>query len=146
VHSGSSSGSGPCISARKNFQAASGALIQWGKVPWPLWAFAALTVAGATVIEVEVHGNVASRVIFPFVMFSYLFFLLKGSRWLWIATLLVSILGLAVDLVSGFPVWRSIFQELIGPALLLLPVTRRYFASEPEAETEGVGFEPTGRP
>jgi hypothetical protein len=78
-----------------------GAVIEWGKVPWTLWVYAASTVAGMIFIEVATHGKVATKVIFPFFTFAYLFFLLKGLRWLWIATLVVLILGLVVDLIIG---------------------------------------------
>lgn len=108
-------------------------MIEWGKVPWSLWAFAALTVAGGILIEIQISGQIPSKVLFPFVMFAWLFFLLKGVRWVWIATLGIIVLGFAGDLISGSPTWHGIVLGLINPALLLLPVTRRYFASEPEA-------------
>lgn len=108
-------------------------MIEWAKVPWSLWAFAALTVASAILIETMVSGQVPSKVLFPLVMFAYLFFLLKGVRWVWIVTLGLSVLGFAGDLISGSLTWHGIALGLIGPALLLLPVTRRYFASEPLA-------------
>jgi hypothetical protein len=112
-----------------------GAAVEWRKVPWTLWVYAAFTVAGMIVIEVVLHGKVATKVIFPFFTFAYLFFLLKGLRWLWIATLVVLILGLVVDLIIGPATWRGILTDVIGPVLLLLPVTRRYFAGKPKAAT-----------
>jgi hypothetical protein len=38
-------------------------VIEWGKVPWPLWVFAAGAVASAILIEVEIHGQVPSKVL-----------------------------------------------------------------------------------
>jgi UPF0716 family protein affecting phage T7 exclusion len=110
-----------------------GATIEWGKVPWTLWVYAASTVAGMILLEVETHGKVTVKVLFPFLTFAYLFFLFKGVRWLWIATLVVLILGLVVDLIVGPVMWRGILTDVIGPVLLLLPVTRRYFAGKPKA-------------
>ncbi len=103
-------------------------------MPWTLWFYAVLTVAGVILIEVDVHGQVATKVLFPFFTFAYLYFLFKGLRWLWIATLVVLILGVAADLISGLE-WQIIPKDLVGPVLLLLPVTRRYFASEPKVAT-----------
>jgi hypothetical protein len=65
-------------------------VIEWGKVPWPLWAFAAFSVAGAILIEVQISGQIPSKVLFPFIMFAWLFFLFKGVRWVWIVTLGIS--------------------------------------------------------
>lgn len=108
-------------------------MIEWGKVPWPLWAFAAFNVVGVILIETQVSGQIPSKVLFPFVMLAWLFFLFRGVRWIWIATVGLIVLGFAGDLISGSFTWRGIVLGLISPALLLLPATRRYFAREPEA-------------
>ncbi len=102
----------------------------WGKVPWSLWVFAALALVPAILIEVEVHGRVPSKVFFPFVMFAWLFFLLKGVRWVWIATVAVTVLGVVPDLIAGSLTWQEVMGGVISVGLLL-PVTRRYFASNP---------------
>ena len=106
-------------------------MIEWGKVPWSLWAFAAITLAGVIFIEVQVHGQVPPRVLYPFVMFAYLFFLLKGVRWLWIGTVALIVLSFMSSLATGPRTWSGIGGGLITLSLLLLPVTRRYFAREP---------------
>lgn len=106
-------------------------MIEWGKVPWTLWVFAALAIVPAIWIEVEIHGQVPSKVLFAFLMFAWLFFLLKGVRWVWIVTLGISVLGLIPDLISGSLTWQGVAGGTITVALLLLPATRRYFASEP---------------
>jgi hypothetical protein len=108
-------------------------VIEWRRVPWTLWAYAALTVAGVTLIELQVHAPVPPRVLYPFLMLAYLFFLLKGVRWLWIATLVLVVLGFVDSLVTGPRTWYGIGLGVISIGLLLLPVTRRYFASEPVA-------------
>lgn len=106
-------------------------MIEWRKVPWTLWVFAALTVAGTILIEIKIHGQVPSKVLFPLVMFAWLFFLLKGVRWVWIVTLGISVLGLLTDLISSSLRWQSVASGVISIGLLALPTTRHYFASEP---------------
>jgi len=101
------------------------------RVPWPLWVFAALAVFPAILIEVEVHGPVTAKVLYPVLMFAWLFFLLTGVRWVWVATLAVTALGLVPDLIAGSVTWRGLVEWAITIGLLLLPVTRRYFASKP---------------
>lgn len=108
-------------------------MIEWGKAPWPLWVFAGLVVVGGLLIEIQISGQIPSKVLYPFVIFAWLFFLLKGVRWVWLCTLGVIILALVGDLISGSPTWYGIAFGLIEPALLLLPATRRYFAKEQEA-------------
>lgn len=110
-------------------------MVEFGRVPWSLWVFAALVVASGILIEIRISGQIPSKVLFPFVMFAWLFFLLKGVRWVWIVTLGISVLGLAGDLISASLAWHDIVLGLIAPTLLLLPVTRRYFASKPEVAT-----------
>ena len=64
-------------------------------------------------------------------MFAWLFFLLKGVRWVWIATLAVAVLGFVPDLIAGSLTWRGVMGGASSIGLLLLPGTRRYFAREP---------------
>jgi hypothetical protein len=69
-------------------------------------------------------------VLYPIIMFAWLFFLLKGVGWVWIATLTVSVLGFVPGLVAGSFTLQGIVGGAIGIGLLLLPVTRRYFVSD----------------
>ncbi len=106
-------------------------MIEWRRVPWTLWVLAVLWLVGVILIEVKIHGQVPSKVLFPFVMFAWLFFLLKGVRWVWIVTLGISVLGLLTDLISGSLTLQGVASGLLGIVLLLAPTTRRYFAGEP---------------
>ena len=106
-------------------------MIEWRRVPWPLWIFSASILYGVILIEVDVHGPVLAKVLFAFFSLAWLFFLLKGVRWVWIATVAVSVLGFVPDLIEGSLRWRGVLFGLVGIGLLLLPVTRRYFASKP---------------
>jgi hypothetical protein len=79
-------------------------------------------------IEIKVHGPVSARVLFAAVMLAWLYFLLKGVRWVWIVTVGIYVLGLVPDLISGSLMWQGLALGLIGLVLLLLPVTRRHFS------------------
>lgn len=59
-------------------------------------------------------------------MIVYLYFLLQGVRWLWIATIAVGVLVLLVEVISGSREWQGVIWSVIDLTLLLLPVTRRY--------------------
>lgn len=104
-------------------------MIEWKRVPWPLWLFSAALLVEAILLEVGVHGPVLPRIIFPFVMFAWLFFLLRGVRWVWIATVGASTLGLVSDLVLGSLDLLGAVWSLLGLLFLLLPITRRYVFS-----------------
>lgn len=108
-------------------------MIEWKQVPWPLWVYSAATLLGAVLIEVQALGPVSAKMLYPFVMFAWLYFLLKGVRWVWIFTVGIYILGLVPYLISGSLKWQGAALSLIGLLLLLLPVTRRYFSSDTAA-------------
>jgi hypothetical protein len=82
----------------------------------------------ATSIEIKVHGPVSARVLFAAVMLAWLYFLLKGVRWVWIVTVGIYVLGFVPDLISGSLMWPGLALGLVGLMLLLLPVTRRHFS------------------
>jgi hypothetical protein len=96
-------------------------------VPWPLWIFSAPALYSAILIEVETRGQVPAKVLFAFLALAWLYFLLKGVRWVWIATVGIAVLGFVPDLILGSLRWQGVALSLIGLMLLLLPVTQRYF-------------------
>lgn len=98
-------------------------------MPWPLWVYSTKLVAEMVLIEVSIRGQLLPRVIFPFVIFTWLFFLLKGVRWIWIAAIGLSILSFVLGVISDHLEWQSAALGLFSLALLLLPVTRRYFSN-----------------
>ena len=105
----------------------------WRRVPWPLWIYSVAMLLAAISLEVKVHGPVLARVLFAFIMFVWLYFLLKGVRWVWMVTIGIYVLGVVPDLISGSLTWQGAVLSLFGLMLLLLPVTRRYFSSSPTA-------------
>jgi hypothetical protein len=104
-------------------------MIDWERVPWPLWIYSVAMLLAAGLLEVKVHGPVSARVLFAVIMIGWLYLLLKGVRWAWIVTIGIYVLGAVPDLISGSLTWQGIGLSLLGLMLLLLPITRRYFSS-----------------
>jgi uncharacterized membrane protein YjgN (DUF898 family) len=103
-------------------------VIAWRQVPWTLWAFAVLTVAGLIVVLARASGDAPVVVLILYVVLTcaWLYFLLRGVRWLWMMTVGVGLVGLLFDLITGSGTWLGDSSGLVGMVLLLLPVTRRY--------------------
>lgn len=108
-------------------------VIEWKRVPWPLWAYAVAMLLAAMLIEIKAHGPAPAKVLFAAVMLVWLYFLLKGVRWVWMVTIGIYVLGLVPDLISGSLTLQGAVLSLIGLMFLLLPVTRRYFSSHTAA-------------
>lgn len=106
-------------------------MIEWRRVPWPLWGYSAVILLGVILVEVNAHTPIPARALFAVAMLAWLYFLLKGVRWVWIVTVGLYVLGLIPDLISGSLKWQGVALSVIGLTLLLLPVTRRYFSSRP---------------
>jgi hypothetical protein len=103
-------------------------MIEWRQVPWPLWLYSAVVLLGAVLIEGGAHGPIAAKALYPAVVLTWLYFLLKGVRWVWIFTVGINALGLIPYLISGSLDWQGIAFGMVNLLLLLLPVTRRYFS------------------
>jgi hypothetical protein len=103
-------------------------MIEWRRVPLPLWIYSVVMLLGAILIEVKAHGPSLAKALYPVVVLAWLYFLLKGVRWVWVVTVGIYALGLIPYLISGSLNWQGIALTLLGLLLLLLPVTRRYFS------------------
>ena len=103
-------------------------MIAWRRVPWTLWAFAALTVAGLIVVLARASGSAPATALIIYVVLicAWLYFLLRGVRWVWMITVGVGLVGLLFDLITGSGTWLGISSGLVGLLLMLLPATRRY--------------------
>ena len=114
-------------------------MIEWGRVPWSLWLYVVSSVAFSGWFVFQVSGPVTARVLFSAIILTWAFYLLKGLRWLWIATVVVVALSFISGLITGPRTWYGIAGGVISLGLLLAPATRRYFASEPPtlAPSEG---------
>lgn len=105
-------------------------MIEWRGVPWPLWAYSAIMLSGAISIEIESHGPIGAKALYPLFMLAWLYFLVKGVRWVWIVTVGIYVLGLIGYLAWGPLKWQGVTLTLLGILLLMLPVTRRYFSRQ----------------
>lgn len=103
-------------------------VIDWRRVPWPLWAFAGLLLVNVALIDATSSAPVGPLVFAPFFVLAWAYFLLRGIRWLWLVTLAVWLLTIP-GIVLGSVSWTGSAFTIIGLALLLLPSTRGYFAS-----------------
>ncbi len=103
-------------------------MIAWRRVPWTLWAFAVLTFAGLIVVFARASGDAPATVLIVYVVLilAWLYFLLRGARWVWMITVGVSLVGSLFDLTTGSGTWLGISSGLVGLVLLALPPTRRY--------------------
>jgi hypothetical protein len=103
-------------------------MIAWRQVPWTLWAFAVLTVAGLIVVLARASGNAPATALIIYVVLTcaWLYFLLRGVRWVWMITVGVGLVGLLFDLIAGSGTSLGISSGLVGLLLMLLPATRRY--------------------
>ena len=101
-------------------------VIEWQRVPLSLWAVCVLLLLEALAIAVAVSGPVILVALTPPLALFWCYFLLKGVRWLWFATVLASILAIPGALFGSAP-WR-IALSLLGLVLVLLPATRSYFS------------------
>lgn len=70
-----------------------------------------------------------------FVVFTLLwdFALLRGLRWVWLATLILGVGGLLINLMTGTGTWHGYLLSVVGYGLLLAAPTRRFFAKREAA-------------
>ena len=104
-------------------------MLDRGKVPWPLWLYVVLT-TGTIVVAVFVAPTPVPPGAFSIVsILVWNFFLLRGIRWLWIATIVIGVLSIGFDLVTNTGTWYGTLNGLLGLALLIAPTTRQFFAA-----------------
>jgi hypothetical protein len=68
-------------------------VIDWRRVPWSLGLYILWTVGLSGWLVFHVSGPIAAQVLFSSIVITWAFFMLKGVRWLWIATVAVSVLS-----------------------------------------------------
>ena len=103
-------------------------MIDWDKLPWSLRVYAFLIGIGAIVVVTQAH-RVAGIAIFVVLILTWLYFLLRGSRFLWIVTVGISVLGLMTDLAFYSFTILGFATGIVGLVLLVLPSTRRFFST-----------------
>ena len=108
-------------------------MVDWRRVPWTLWLWAVLILVETGRIEARAAVHVKLRVFLVLFMLGWIYVLFRGIRNAWIGTLALFVLSFAVDLVidlasSSSPNALGWAISLVQFGLLLLPVTRRFFA------------------
>lgn len=120
-------------------------MIEWGRVPWSLWVWVGIAWVVMVEFIVRVAGDsemshVAARFVSLSLTVALLlawdFYMLKGVRWLWIATVIFLVLSLVIDLATASGTWYWDLAGLVQLGLLLLPPTRRFFASAGSPATD----------
>jgi hypothetical protein len=113
-------------------------VITWGRVPWTLWLWAVGILASSVVFVVVVHhhsgwDHIVTVIMTLAILSLWPYFMFRGVRWLWIATVGFDALVLVIDLATGSGTWYGDLGGLVQLGLLLLPVTRRFFSSDSAA-------------
>jgi hypothetical protein len=110
-------------------------VIEWGRVPWPLWVYVAVGLAA--VVGNAIQKSTRASLAIPAILFLLMWDigLLRGIRWVWMLVIGVNVLFLAVNLIFGPRAWYDIVIYVVFPLLLLHPLTRKFFAREPAADT-----------
>jgi hypothetical protein len=108
-------------------------VIEWGRVPWSLWLYVAISIGQIVVLVFTASMHIAPFVFFIVFIAAWDFFLLRAVRWLWIGTVALGVLILAIDLATGTGTWHGDLIGAIDLGLLLLPTTRRFFAASEAA-------------
>ena len=108
-------------------------MIEWGKVPWTLWAHVFLALAGLA-LPFALRSGSKPGIFVVGVVFVVVwnYFLLKRVRWLWIVTVVFAIIGNVQFLALG-PRNYELGIGLVDFVFLLHPTTRRFFAKRETA-------------
>jgi hypothetical protein len=100
--------------------------IDWGEVPWSLWAYVAATCVSLVLLLTRVP-YVAPAIFSVVIGLAWDYFLLRAVRWVWLGTLVLFAIILVVDLATSTGTWWGTALGLVQLFLLLLPPTRRHF-------------------
>ncbi len=100
----------------------------WHNIPWPIKVICAWMPIGAVVIAAISHGPVVPRVLLVVIAVAWALALLQRIRWIWVVTLIVFVLGLISEILSGGLRWYGAVLTVTELALLLHPLTRQFYA------------------
>jgi hypothetical protein len=108
-------------------------VVDWRNVLWTLWLLAALFLAAAVMILARTGSTtITPRIFVVLFTLGWLYLLLTQRRRIWIATIALFAISLAVSLVTlafdGSASLYGLVAGLVEFALLLMPVTRRFYA------------------
>ena len=114
-------------------------MVEWGRVPWSLWAYVVLAIGDLAVVLLMRSISAAPLIFFIVFIFVWNYFLLRAVRWLWFATVALFALVLTIELITASGSWHGTAIGFIQLGLLLLPATRRFFGVVREAPSAEAG-------
>lgn len=114
-------------------------MVEWGRVPWSLWAYVVLAIGDLAVVLLMRSISAAPLIFFIVFIFVWNYFLLRAVRWLWFATVALFALVLTIELITASGSWHGAAIGFIQLGLLLLPATRRFFGVVREAPSAEAG-------
>lgn len=102
--------------------------IDFDEVPWPLFAYVALSVVSGILLLTRVP-SVKFAIMALVLIAAWDYFLLCRVRWLWLATVALFAINIVIDLVLRTGTWWGSGIGAVQLCLLLLPATRQFFES-----------------
>lgn len=103
-------------------------MIIWKKVPWSLWVYLVISLLAMGAIETSASAPSLAKGLLAVITVAWLYLLFVGVRWIWLATVVIYALCMVLRLGAGSLTPLGVGLSVIGLTLLLLPITRRYFA------------------
>lgn len=103
-------------------------VIDWRAVPWSLWVFVGILLVNVVIIDATSSAPAGPLVFAPFFTLAWVYSLLRGFRWVWLLTLALGLLTIP-GIVLGSVDWKGTVFTIADLLLLLLPITREYFAA-----------------
>jgi hypothetical protein len=105
-------------------------VFDWEKVPLSLRAYVVLTTGGIVATALLASVPVVPAIFSIVTTLFWNFFLIRGVRWLWMATIVVDVLAIGFDLITDTGTWYGISIGLVSLALLVVPATRQFFQAD----------------
>jgi len=109
----------------RQVRAGEASVIDWSRIPWSLWLLSALILLSSVPAAARGDGSAAEVILAPIISLVWVYFLLRGVRWLWFFSLAVCLL-IILAIVLGSATWEGYVESVLGAALLLMPGTRQY--------------------
>lgn len=100
----------------------------WKRVPWSLWVYGVISLLAIGSIEISASAPSLAKGLFAVIMVAWLCLLFAGVCWIWLVTVVIYALSIVLGLGTGSLTSLGTGLGVIGLTLLLLPMTRRYFA------------------
>lgn len=102
-------------------------MIDWREIPWTLWAYCALLLLLAISVDSRISGQPVALALVPILMLTWSYWLLRGLRPVWFFSIAVNLL-IIPEIIQGTVTWEGYASTVIGLLLLVLPITRCFFA------------------